>query len=84
MRLTEDGEPGTATITREWAAGAALDDAQARPEAADVPRPLAAKGWTRPLELYRRSSPTPSSVRSSAVSRRRYTMRRRRSSGWMF
>jgi energy-coupling factor transporter ATP-binding protein EcfA2 len=28
--LTEDGEPGTTTVTREWAAGAALDDAQAR------------------------------------------------------
>jgi hypothetical protein len=53
VQLTEDGEPGTTTVTREWAAGAALDDAQARVEAAGVPQPLAAKGWGRPLELYR-------------------------------
>ena len=53
VQLTEDGEPGTTTVTREWAVGAALDDAKARIEAAGVPQPLAAKGWTRPLELYR-------------------------------
>jgi hypothetical protein len=53
VQLTEDGEPGTTTVTREWAVGAALDDAQARIETAGVPQPLAAKGWTRPLELYR-------------------------------
>lgn len=53
VQLTEDGEPGTTTVTREWAAGAALDGAQASVRAAGVTRPLAAKGWTRPLELYR-------------------------------
>ena len=53
VQLTEDGESGTTTVTREWAAGASLDDAQARVEAAGVRQPLAAKGWARPLELYR-------------------------------
>ena len=53
VQLTEDGEPGTTTVTREWAARAALDDAQARVQTADIPQPLAAKGWTKPLELYR-------------------------------
>ena len=53
VQLTEDGEPGTTTVTREWPAGAALDGAQATVRAAGVTRPLAAKGWTRPLELYR-------------------------------
>jgi hypothetical protein len=53
VQLIEDGEPGTTTVTREWADGAALDEAQACVEAASVPQPLAAKGWTKPLELYR-------------------------------
>jgi AAA domain-containing protein len=53
VQLTEDGEPGTTTVTREWATGAVLDDAQARVVSGGVPQPLAAKGWTRPLELYR-------------------------------
>ncbi len=53
VQLTEDGEPGTTTVTREWAPGAGLDDARAHAEAAGVPQPLAAKSWARPLELYR-------------------------------
>ena len=53
VQLTEDGEPGTTTVTREWAPGAGLDDAQARVEVGGVVQPLAAKGWARPLELYR-------------------------------
>jgi recombinational DNA repair ATPase RecF len=53
VQLTEDGEPGTTTVTREWADGARLDDAQARVKTAGVTQPLAARGWTRPLELYR-------------------------------
>jgi recombinational DNA repair ATPase RecF len=53
VQLTEDGEPGTTSVTREWAAAASLEGAQARVEAAGVRRPLAAKGWARPLELYR-------------------------------
>ena len=53
VELVEDGEPGTTTVTRKWAPGAGLDDAQARIETAGVARPLAAKGWARPLELYR-------------------------------
>jgi AAA domain len=53
VQLTEDGEPGTTTVTREWADGAKLDDAQARVKTAGVTQPLAARGWTRPLELYR-------------------------------
>ena len=53
VQLTEDGEPGTATVTREWAAAAALDDAHASVETAGVTQPPAAKGWARPLELYR-------------------------------
>jgi recombinational DNA repair ATPase RecF len=53
VQLTEDGEPGTTTVAREWAARAALDDAQVRVQTAGIPQPLAAKGWTKPLELYR-------------------------------
>jgi recombinational DNA repair ATPase RecF len=53
VQLTEGGEPGPTTVTRKWAPGGGLDDAQALVEAAGVPRPFAAKGWARPLELYR-------------------------------
>ena len=53
VQLAEDGEPRATTVTRKWAPGAGLDDAQAHVEAAGVPQPLAAKGWARPLELYR-------------------------------
>ncbi len=44
--MTEDGQPGSTAVAMEWPAGADLDDAGAR-------KPLAAKGWKKPLELYR-------------------------------
>jgi recombinational DNA repair ATPase RecF len=52
--MTEDGEPGTMTIAMEWPAGADLDDAQTFIATNGGPRqPLDAKGWKKPLELYR-------------------------------
>jgi len=54
VELTEDGQPGSTTITRQWDESGDLDDAQAFVQADGHPRqPLAAKGWTQPLELYR-------------------------------
>jgi recombinational DNA repair ATPase RecF len=54
IELTEDGQPGTTTVTRQWAQAADLDEAQAFVHADGGPRqPLTAKGWTHPLELYR-------------------------------
>ena len=52
--MTEDGQPGTMTVAMEWPTGADLDDAQTLIAANGGPRqPLDAKGWKKPLELYR-------------------------------
>jgi energy-coupling factor transporter ATP-binding protein EcfA2 len=52
--LTEDGQPGLTTITRQWAADADLDEADVSVQAnGGPPQDMAAKGWARPLELYR-------------------------------
>jgi recombinational DNA repair ATPase RecF len=52
--MTEDGQAGTTTVAMEWPAGGDLDDAQTLVAANGGPRrPLAAKGWKKPLELYR-------------------------------
>jgi recombinational DNA repair ATPase RecF len=54
VEMTEDGQPGTTTVAMRWAAGADLDDADVFFAVGDSPRqPLAAKGWTKSLELYR-------------------------------
>lgn len=53
VSLTEAGQAVPTVITREWAAGAGLDSGQARVSVAGNRQPLAAKGWDRPLELYR-------------------------------
>jgi AAA domain len=53
VQLTEDGEPGTTTVTRDWAQGAALESANDSVWVGGTERSLADKGWTRPLELYR-------------------------------
>ena len=53
VQLTEDGVPGTTTVTRAWADGAGLDSADDAVWAGATERSLAAKGWLRPLELYR-------------------------------
>lgn len=54
VEMTEDGAPGIMTVTREWAADAGLEDAKAHIRGnGGPPRPLAALGWTKPLELYR-------------------------------
>ena len=53
VQLTEDGVPGTTTVTRAWAAGAGLESADDVVWAGPAELSLAAKGWLRPLELYR-------------------------------
>ncbi|MGH3298146.1 MAG: AAA family ATPase [Trebonia sp.] len=53
VKLTADGQSMPTVVAREWAVGAALDGAQAHVSVAGNRRPLAAKGWARPLELYR-------------------------------
>ncbi len=54
VELTEDGQPGATTVAMGWPEGAALDGADAFVQAKGGPRQsLAAKGWAKPLELYR-------------------------------
>ena len=53
VQLTEDGVPGTTTVTRAWAASAVLESADDTVWAGATELSLAAKGWARPLELYR-------------------------------
>jgi recombinational DNA repair ATPase RecF len=54
VEMTEDGQPGTTTVSMRWAADADLDDEEAYFAVGDLPRqPLAVKGWAKSLELYR-------------------------------
>lgn len=53
VQLTEDGAPGTTTVTREWAPGAVLGSANEHVWVGDTEQSLAGTGWARPLELYR-------------------------------
>ena len=53
VQLTEDGVPGTTTVTRAWAANAVLESANDSVWTGATELSLAAKGWLRPLELYR-------------------------------
>jgi recombinational DNA repair ATPase RecF len=54
VALVEDGQPGTTTVAMEWAAEADLGAADVFVSSGGAARqPLAAKGWTKPLELYR-------------------------------
>ncbi len=53
VQLTEDGVPGTTTVTRAWAANAVLESANDSVCVGATELSLAAKGWLRPLELYR-------------------------------
>jgi recombinational DNA repair ATPase RecF len=54
VHMTEDGQPGSMTVAMEWPAGADLDDAETLIGANGGPRQtLDAKGWKKPLELYR-------------------------------
>jgi predicted ATPase len=54
VEMTEDGQPGITTIARQWAADADLDEADAFVHAnGGPPEQIAAKGWSKPLELYR-------------------------------
>ena len=53
VQLTEDGETGTTTVTRDWAASAVLESANESVWTGATEQPLAEKGWARPLELYR-------------------------------
>lgn len=53
VQLTEDGVPGTTTVTRSWAANAVLESANDSVWTGATELSLAAKGWLRPLELYR-------------------------------
>lgn len=52
--LVEDGQHGTTTVAMEWAADADLGEADVFVSSNGGARqPLSAKGWTKPLELYR-------------------------------
>lgn len=53
VQLTEDGEAGTTTVTRDWASGAVLESANDSVWTGTTEGTLAEKGWDRPLELYR-------------------------------
>jgi hypothetical protein len=53
VKLTEDGQSVPTVVAREWPAGAALDGARDHVSVAGNRQALAAKGWARPLELYR-------------------------------
>jgi AAA domain len=53
VQLTEDGEAGTTTVTRDWAASAGLGNASEHLWAGGTEQSLAGKGWAEPLELYR-------------------------------
>lgn len=53
VQLTEDGEAGITTVTRDWAPGAALESANDSVWVGGTERSLTDKGWARPLELYR-------------------------------
>jgi recombinational DNA repair ATPase RecF len=51
--LTENDRTVPTVITREWEKGAGLDSGQSVVATTGYRQPLAAKGWARPLELYR-------------------------------
>ena len=53
VQLTEDGEAGITTVTRDWTPGAMLESANDSVWVGGTERSLAEKGWARPLELYR-------------------------------
>ncbi len=51
--LTEDGQAGLTTIARRWAADADLDEADVSVQVNGSREEFAARGWAKPLELYR-------------------------------
>ena len=53
VKLAEDGQPAPTVVTRQWATGAGLGDAQAFISVAGKRESLDARGWTGALELYR-------------------------------
>jgi recombinational DNA repair ATPase RecF len=54
IEMTEDGQHGSTTVTRRWAADAELGEADVFVQAGGGERHrLADKGWPKPLELYR-------------------------------
>lgn len=54
VQLAVDGQAGTTTLVREWAAGANLDDATAHVQQHGRTRAAVdTLGWARPLEVYR-------------------------------
>jgi recombinational DNA repair ATPase RecF len=53
VKLAEDGQPAPTVVTRQWAPGAGLGDAQAFISVAGKREPLDARGWAGALELYR-------------------------------
>jgi recombinational DNA repair ATPase RecF len=53
VKLAEDGQPAPTVVTRQWATGDGLGDAQAFISVAGKRESLDARGWTGALELYR-------------------------------
>src|ERR1700722_1642579 len=53
VKLAEDGQPAPTVVTRQWATGAGLGDAQAFVSVAGKRESLEARGWAGALELYR-------------------------------
>ena len=53
VKLAEDGQPAPTVVTRQWATGAGLGDAQAFISVAGKRESLDARGWAGALELYR-------------------------------
>ncbi len=54
VELTANGQPGVMKVTREWSAGAGLDDTMSYAQAHGKPRQqLAAMNWAHDLEFFR-------------------------------
>jgi hypothetical protein len=83
VKLAEDGQPTPTVVTRQWAAGAGLGDAQAFVSAAGNRESLDARAGPGRSSCTGRFFPTRSSARWSAESRRVCMTHCKRSSGSM-
>ena len=53
VKLVEDGQPAPTVVTRQWATGSGLGDAEVFISVAGTRESLDARGWAGALELYR-------------------------------